>query len=482
MTTIHPPDSEHLKYAAELVSRFGREAVSFHGIKAAFDYWFTHSKDGCVAYVDTGSAWVALGSPIAAPDKIEKVALAFIKSASQHKRRARFFAVEANSPLVSSTLTGKDRELEQLIIGQQPEWNPAEWKTFLRTKRSLREQLRRARAKGVAVCEEELTEQIADDREGTDLAELARRWQQTKPMPPMKFAVSLTLFAQPGARRLFCAHQHNNRDNSNDDNNKRLVAALIASPIGANGDWFIEDLLRDPEAPNGTMELLFDAAMTSFASEGSHRVTMGLAPLAGVPSAVLRAIRAATPWLYDWEGLRTFKAKLGPTSWQPVHLVFPRSDGPIRSMFDSLRCFAGGSLVGFGIHFILHRYRAILWLMAMLLIPWTAAMTSSQASSFFPSEEIRTGWFIFDVLMFTGLVRLATQWNRPISQLLAIGAGADATLGVTQLLSWNAVQTSGIGWLFVAVAIAAPVGAAIYLTLLSIRHSTDDDETCSMDH
>ena len=62
LTTIHPPDSEHLKYAAELVSRFGREAVSFHGIKAAFDYWFTHSKDGCVAYVDTGSAWVALGS------------------------------------------------------------------------------------------------------------------------------------------------------------------------------------------------------------------------------------------------------------------------------------------------------------------------------------------------------------------------------------------------------------------------------------
>ena len=477
MTAIHPPEPEHQKYAAELVSRLGCEAVSFHGIKANFDYWFTESKDGCVAYVDTGSAWVALGSPIASPNEIEPVARAFIEAAAHKKRHARFFAVEANSPLVSSTMGGKDGELKQLIIGQQPEWNPAEWKTFLRTKRSLREQLRRARAKGVAVCEVELTEQTADNREGTDLAELARRWQQTKPMPPMKFAVSLTLFAQPSSRRLFWARQQNthNASNNNNDDEYRLIAALIASPIGADGDWFIEDLLRDPNAPNGTMELLFDTAMTSFANEGSRRVTMGLAPLAGVPSAILRTIRVATPWLYDWDGLRNFKAKLGPSSWQPVYLVFPRSDGPIRSMLDSLRCFAGGSLVGFGIHFILHRYRAILWLMAMLLIPWTAALTSSQASLFFPSEEIQTGWFIFDVFIFAGLVQLATRWTRPLCQLLAIGATADAIMGITQLIGWNAVKTSGFGWPFVAIAITAPLGAAIYLTLLSIRHPKSDD-------
>ena len=42
-----------------------------------------------------------------------------------------------------------------------------------------------------------------------------------------------------------------------------------------------EDVLRSPEAPNGTVELLIDAAMRALHEAGSRFVTLGLAPLAG---------------------------------------------------------------------------------------------------------------------------------------------------------------------------------------------------------
>ena len=52
-------------------------------------------------------------------------------------------------------------------------------------------------------------------------------------------------------------------------------------PVYARRGRFIEDLLRAPEAPNGTSELLVDAAMREAASDGVRYVTLGLAPLAG---------------------------------------------------------------------------------------------------------------------------------------------------------------------------------------------------------
>ncbi len=451
--------SENRSRAADIAARHGREAVAFHGITAGFEVWYGRD-DSCVFYFDTGSAWVALGSPVAPLERTLEAASAFIAAAEEKGRRARFFAVESDSPLLT------DETLDSLHIGEQPEWVPSRWQASLSAKRSLREQLRRARAKGVETAEVNFPKFAKSGEKRAELQTLATRWQASKPMPPMTFAVSLTLFESTESRRLFCARREG-----------KLVGALIASPIGSSGSWFLEDLLRAPEAPNGTMELLFDTAMSTFATEGSERVTMGLAPLSGVRSRPLRAARASTPWLYDWYGLRDFKAKLRPESWQPIHLVFPRSTpsaaGAASAITDSLRCFANGSLLGFARDLIVHRRRSVLWLLAALLIPWTAAMTMTAAAPFFPSEEIRLGWFLFDALMFAGLVRLAVVPTKPLAQLIAIGAGLDMALGVAQLITWNVAHTSGIGWLPVGLSLIAPLIACALLSVLALGANDD---------
>src|SRR4029079_1113550 len=125
--------------------------------------------------------------------------------------------------------------------------------------------------------------------------------------------------------------------------------------------------------PNGTMELLFSESISALASEGAAHVTMRLAPLAGV-GGLLGAIRDRTRWLYDFEGVRAFKAKLRPDAWEPVYLAWPRGRGPLLAVIDCLRAFARGSLLRFAAATVIHRRRAVAFWLALLLLPWTVLL------------------------------------------------------------------------------------------------------------
>src|SRR4051794_25004323 len=128
----------------ELVERHGWNATAFQTLEPGYAYFF-HGDDACVAYVDTGGAWVAAGGPIAAPAMLADATAAFIAAARQAGKRCCFFAVEDR--LRDAAGGG----LRTLSIGEQPVWDPTGWPATLAASRSLREQLRRARARGVRV-------------------------------------------------------------------------------------------------------------------------------------------------------------------------------------------------------------------------------------------------------------------------------------------------------------------------------------------
>ena len=402
--------------------------------------WLCAAGDGFVAYSDTGRAWVALGEPIAPPERIAAVAEEFIAAAAEAGRRVRFFALE--SPAAPG--------LRAVAIGEQPMWRPADWATTVAGARSLREQLRRARAKGVAV--RELVPRDLDAERRRRLEELARRWKQSRSMAPMRFAVTVDLFGHAGERRYFVAER-----------GEVIVGALVAVPIYARDGWLLEDLLRDPAAPNGTTELLFDAAMRSLEAAGAEVLSMGMAPLSGQVPWPLRAARSTTRWLFDFDGLRRFKAKLRPMRWEPVHAAFPDRERGVGAIADVLRSFAGGSLARFAAATAIHRARAVVFLLAALLIPWTALLATGGAGRLFPSPEIQAAWIAYDAALFAGLIALARRWRRHLALALAAAALIDFGLGLAQLVVWTATRASGADWLAVAAALAAPLGAAAFL-------------------
>ncbi len=321
--------------ALAALRRFGWNATSFQVLGSGFSYWFSPD-ESCVAYVDTGRAWVVAGAPVCAAENLSAAAHAFVAEATRRGRDAVFFATEQRA----ASMPG----FASLPIGEQPVWDPREWHATLVRAKSVHAQLRRAGRKGVDITRVQAG--LLTDGSGLrhEVDALVQSWQGARPLPPMGFLVEVEPFSFASERRLFVARR-----------GERLVGLANAVPVYARGGWLVQDLVRAPDAPNGTVEALVDAVMRDAAELGSDYLTLGLAPLAGaVPRPLRLAARYGAP-LYDFAGLRAFKAKLGPRAWVPIYLTHPAHQHGGTAVMHALSAFARGSLVRYGLNALLRR-------------------------------------------------------------------------------------------------------------------------------
>jgi phosphatidylglycerol lysyltransferase len=430
----------------QLLKQHGWNATSFQVLEPGFRYWFDERLEACVAYVDTGGAWVVAGAPISRPEDFAQVVSGFEAAAHAQGRRVCFFATE--------TRFAQAAPVQALPIGEQPVWEPHRWEETLRSSRGLREQLRRARARGLTVRRvdpEELRAPEHPTRRAVD--QLLARWLAARRMAPMGFLVQVSPYAFAEERRAFVGEL-----------NGEVVCFLSAAPVFARQGWLLQHLVRAPGAPNGATELLVDAAMRAAAAEGQRYVTMGLAPLSGEVSPWLRAARVAGAALYDFEGLRAFKAKLRPHAWHPLHLTWPSRTGGLWPMHDALRAFARGGFLRFGLSTALRRADLLVLVLAVLLIPWTALLALPANTHRFPSASIQWAWVLFDVGLTGALFALVHRWRSWLAAGLAGLITVDACLTTWQAVVYNVPRAHGaLEWLVIAAALLAPSTAACLL-------------------
>lgn len=312
-----------------LLERYGWNATSFQVLEPGFRYHWD-GDSACIAYVATGGAWVSAGAPLCEPERFSAVLERFLAAARAERMRACCFATEARFH--------DHVDWSALRVGDQPSWSPEDWPAALGRRRSLREQLRRARAKGVAVRALSREELLDGHPTRVQLERLMARFLAARTLAPMGFLVQLAPFGFPDERRYFVAEQSD-----------RVVGFLGIVPIYARGGWFFEDFLRDPEAPNGTVELLVDAGMRAAKGERVRYVTLGMVPLSGEVEGWLRLARRVGRGLYDFDGLRMFKAKFAPRAWDPIYLAHPPGTSGLLAVCDALRAFARGGLTRFGV-------------------------------------------------------------------------------------------------------------------------------------
>jgi len=301
-----------------IVRRFGWNAMSFQVFTPGLSYWFADG-DACVAYLDTGSAWVVAGAPLAAETDMMRVANQFCVAAKENSRRAVFVATERRF----LELVGN---FKAIAIGEMPVWDPADWSDTVAKTRRLREQLSRARNKGVRVRRVEPCEVIGPDpRLRGQIEKLISTWEAKRPLPPLGFVVQVTPLTLIVDRRTFVAEVDGN-----------VVGFASVVPVFARNGWTVQDLVRAPNAPNGTVELLVDAAMRDAAKLGSHYVTLGLSPLSGDVGLLLSIVRTCASSLFDFAALRAFKAKFRPREWVPIYVAYPPANNLLLATYDCL--------------------------------------------------------------------------------------------------------------------------------------------------
>ena len=323
--------------ARELVLAYGWNSTSFQIVNPGIKRWFSDDGEAVVGYVPAAGFRVVAGAPVCPRARLSEYVAAFESDSLRVHEKVCYFGAERR--LEEAVRTSKTHT--KFLLGAQPTWNPQDWPEIVAGHRSMRAQLNRAKNKGLRVTEFDPGAAQHDDR----LDECLHHWLSTKGLPPLHFLVEPETLSRLEHRRIFVAE----RDDV-------VVGFVTLSPVAERQGWLFEQFPHRPGAPNGTVELMIDAAMRAIAFDGCAYATLGLAPLSRRArvepfhnplwlDVVLAWLRKHGQRFYNFDGLDAFKAKLRPAVWEPVFAVSNESRVSFRTLYAIASAFSGNAPV-----------------------------------------------------------------------------------------------------------------------------------------
>ncbi len=471
--------------ALRLIQEHGWNNTSFQTLEPYFEYWFAPDGTGVIAYYQAWGTWVVAGAPICPLERMLEFALTFAQVARQSGYRVCFFGTASRfAEQISECGT-------HVKIGEQPCWDPTHWQCDARRMRMIQSQRRRAERKGVTVRQvspEVMVRLQSEERRQAERVIL--QWQRAHRMATMSFVVHLDAFSFASERRYFLAER------SNASGHKEAVGFLSMVPIYARDGFFLEDLLRTPDAPNGTTEALIDAAMNALACEGKRFATLGLTPLHNIerssyhqPQWAIRVFRISRRMfdpLYSFQGLAAFKTKLRPEAWEEIYvtgipkftvsmliavlMAFARSH-PTRFAFDTAVRLVTSNL---------KNVRETTWQnwffgLAAALVVWISVLSQTNGQFWFGSQATLKCWIAFDCLMvgiLTCMGLMVRSRSTMFSILLSFAlAAVFSDLCLTTYQASVFILTRPWRWFHLlawTIAISGPLLASLFLTAKAI--------------
>jgi pimeloyl-ACP methyl ester carboxylesterase len=297
---------------------YGYNAHSLVAIAPGVRLWSCPETEGAVGFNDFGKVWLVSGDPLASEENQATVANHFLRAASAQGRSVAFIPATERFAKHSSRLG-----LRAVKIGSAPYFDLTTWAPRGDRAKKVRAGVNQARRAGV-----EVTQVInIDEKLIRETVCLCKSWLTTR-RSPIKFEwlFSVDLFQHRSRKKYFTAR----------DPTGRLVGFLAASPIPARDGWYLEDVLRLPEAPNGTVDLLVVEVLKSLKRDGAKLATLGTAPMAmegsvdsvqysSKLSKVARLVANVFAVFYNSDGVRRFKAKFAPSWWESEYILISRN-------------------------------------------------------------------------------------------------------------------------------------------------------------
>ncbi len=328
-------ESASIEAVRKIVLSKGWNSTAYQIINPGIKHWFSEAKDSVVGFVSCNGMRVVAGAPVSSGADLAETAKQFEEDAAMNGERVCYVFAERR---LESTYDNSGTH-SRVLLGAQPVWTPSNWAAIIKTHRSLRAQLNRARNKGVTV--EEWSGEKA--HENQQLKYCLDKWLGKKGLPPLRFLVEPNTLGRLFDRRVFVAESKGD-----------VVGFVVLSPIAQRNGWLFEQFIHRPGAPNGTVELMIDLAMRKLAEEGFDYATLGLAPLskrADVPTfdnplwlrIVLAWMRKHGQRFFNFDGLDAFKAKLRPEKWEPIFAISNEPRFSFRTLYAISSAFSGNA-------------------------------------------------------------------------------------------------------------------------------------------
>ncbi|MEA2173782.1 MAG: hypothetical protein QOD00_1374 [Blastocatellia bacterium] len=322
-----------------LQALYGYNAHSLVSITPGARLWSSPSLDGAIIYSEFGHVWLAVGDPLAGDDERGELARRFVIAARKKGRIAAFVPATARF-----AQEGVKFGLSAVKVGAAPYFDLQTWAPRGDRAKKMRSGINQAHRAGVRV---EFVE-TASDEIRRETKTLCQRWLETRrTATKLGWLFVLDPFQHAEIKRFFAAR----------DKEGRLVGFLAASPIPARDGWYLEDILRLPDAPPGTPDLLVVEALTRLAAEGAKTATLGTSPLAKdgeqtvatgdypLSERMLHVVAERLERFYNFEGLRRFKSKFVPSWWESEYVLVPRGvTVPSRVTYAFIRAIVPGGV------------------------------------------------------------------------------------------------------------------------------------------
>ncbi|HEX8289394.1 MAG TPA: DUF2156 domain-containing protein [Pyrinomonadaceae bacterium] len=323
--------------ARRIVLEQGWNSTSYQIINLGISRWFSKAGDAVVGFVASNKRRIVAGAPICAKERLPEIAAEFEADAARENEGVCYFCAEARL----ESMYARSPNYSKILLGAQPVWQPKNWAAVTTKHKSLRAQLNRARNKGVII--KEWSNEKAHDHPA--LKQCLGEWLATKGLPPLAFLVEPNTLTRLFDRRIFVAEL-----------NGEPIGFVVLSPVAQRNGWLFEQFPHRPGAPNGTVELMIDAAMKTLATENFDYATLGLSPLsqrARIESfrnpfwlrVLLAWMRKHGQRFYNFDGLDAFKAKLRPEKWEPVFAVSNEPQISVRTLYGIAAAFSDNAPV-----------------------------------------------------------------------------------------------------------------------------------------
>lgn len=302
------PQQEQLVRA--LLQRWADSSLApFHLLD---DKHWVLSEDGeaFVGYALSGATAVALGGPIGAPASRPGAIAAFLATCAYDGWSPAFHQVdEAEAMLLRAS------GLQAVKIGEEAFIDLAAFTMSGKSMKATRNAISRAERDGITV--EDIAPPLAPSLV-SELAVVSDSWLAASGHRERGFTLGGFDARALGQQPVLVVR----------DASGRMVAFvnIESSFAGTVGNF---DLMRRlPDAPRGTMEVLFVALIERFRAAGLQTMSLGLAPLAGIDDTgplpgLLRLARERTSFM-NFAGLEDFKGKWRPR-WEPRFFAYSDS-------------------------------------------------------------------------------------------------------------------------------------------------------------
>ena len=322
------PSAQDLVRAASLIRGQDRSAAML-ALMGDKSFLFSDSGNSFLMYARRGRSWVALFDPIGPYGEWPDLVWRFVEMADAHGGRAAFYQIRPEGIPIYL-----DAGLRVVKIGEEAYLELKDFGLDGSKRYGLRQALKRAEREGLVL--EFVGPGRASEMQAA-LESVSEAWLRGNGERGFSVAAFGQRFIE--AQSVVLASQRG-----------RLLAFVTVMTTDLQSEATIGLMRQRPDAPPYTMELVFTQLALYLKERGFDRLSLGMAPLAGLVRTPLssRWHRAASLlWehgraIYNFQGLRAFKNKFRP-EWEPRYLATSGAIGPFLSMADVAALASGRS-------------------------------------------------------------------------------------------------------------------------------------------